>query len=156
MKRNIHLQELSRDHHHGLLLGWKIRQGLKYGVNPQIIAEYVSYFFVEALVPHFKEEETHILSCLSDNDELKQRILKEHNNISELIGTLSSSPEVSETLLKVASEIDEHIRFEERELFPYLEEVLDDSVLETIGADIASGHLPFIEKYPLEFWKKSN
>jgi len=78
MKRNKGLQGLSRDHHDGLLLGWKIRQGLKLLADPQIIADYIAYFFANALLLHFKEEEKQILTYLSDSDLLKQRALEEH------------------------------------------------------------------------------
>lgn len=152
MKRNINLQELSRDHHHGLLLGWKIRQGLKYMTKPEVIAEYVAYFFKEALVPHFKEEETHVLRYLSDEDPYKQRTLKEHKDISALISQLSLRPVDDAALLNLGEQMDSHIRFEERELFPYLQEALDDESLEKIGAAIASDHKPFVEDFPLEFW----
>jgi len=33
IKRSIALQPLSREHHHGLLLCWKIRTGLKKGID---------------------------------------------------------------------------------------------------------------------------
>ena len=35
LKRHAGLVELSRDHHHGLLLSWKIRQGLKKEIEPE-------------------------------------------------------------------------------------------------------------------------
>lgn len=153
MKRNINLQELSRDHHHGLLLGWKIRQGLKYAISPEVIAEYVAYFSVAALYPHFREEENYILSYLSDNDEFKTRTLREHEDITKLIELISVPPVQTETLIKIAQQVDDHIRFEERELFPYLESTLDDDQLGKIGDAINSNHQPFVEDYPLEFWK---
>lgn len=37
IKRTKALQPLSRDHHHGLLLCWKIRQGIKLNVEPERI-----------------------------------------------------------------------------------------------------------------------
>jgi hypothetical protein len=66
MKRNTNLQALSRDHHLGLLLAWKIRQGLKFLADLQIIADYIAYFSATALFPHFEEEEKQILTCLEE------------------------------------------------------------------------------------------
>jgi len=37
IKRNEALKPLSRDHHHGLLLCWKIRQGIKLNIEPERI-----------------------------------------------------------------------------------------------------------------------
>ncbi|HCN84967.1 MAG TPA: cation-binding protein [Sphingobacteriaceae bacterium] len=155
MKRNKDLQALSRDHHHGLLLGWKIRQGLKYLSDPRIIVNYIAYFSTAALFPHFEEEEKQILTYLSISDPLKQRTLREHKNISLLIHQLTSDKEIeSAGLLKIAESVDEHIRFEERELFPHLEEVLNDDQLGKIGIAIDSNHRPFLESFTNEFWKK--
>lgn len=62
MKRNINLIELSRDHHQGLLLGWKIKQGFKKDVSIAEITDYVIHFASEALFPHFEEEESQIMN----------------------------------------------------------------------------------------------
>lgn len=154
MKRNINLQSLSRDHHHGLLLGWKIRQGLKFLVNPALIVEYVNYFSTTALFPHFEEEERWILHYLPDNDDLKQRTLQEHSTIVNLIHSLGETNEADPVmLLKIAELLDGHIRFEERELFPYMENVLSDEQLNEIGVAIDSNHIPFEDSFPHEFWK---
>jgi hypothetical protein len=153
MKRNINLLELSRDHHYGLLLGWKIRQGIKYDISPEVIAEYIAYFSVAALFPHFREEETQILPYLPDDDNFKIQTLKEHEEIARLIGSLSTLPVQADVILNIAKLVDDHIRFEERELFPYLENELDPDQLEKIGAAICESHQPFVEDYPLEFWK---
>ncbi|MFI5136987.1 MAG: hemerythrin domain-containing protein [Sphingobacteriales bacterium] len=155
MKRNTNLQALSRDHHHGLLLAWKIRQGLKFLADLQIIADYIAYFSATALFPHFEEEESQILTYLAEDDSLKQRTLTDHGNISRLIGQLASAKEIEPAiLLKIADNIDAHIRFEERELFPYLEELLNADQLSEIGTSIDSNHQPFTENFSNEFWKK--
>lgn len=153
MKRDENLQALSRDHHHGLLLGWKIRQGLKYLVGPDVIADYIKYFFEKALLPHFKEEEIIILSYLPDDNELKLRTQEEHKIIDKKVKALGGNilPEAA-ALLEIASLLDSHIRFEERELFPYLEKQLSSDQLNEIGASIDSNHIPFVEDFTPDFW----
>ena len=48
-----------------------------------------------------------------------------------------------------------HIRFEERVLFPHLEKELPVSTLETVGAYLEQQHqAPFKEDYPDRFWEK--
>jgi len=155
MKRNINLQELSKDHHHGLLLGWKIRQGLKKNVTPETISDYVAYFVKAALLPHFKEEEDTIFSTLADSDELKQKALNDHSQIVELSELISKDAN-SENLILLADLLDAHIRFEERTLFPYLEQTLPEEVLENIGKQIQEQHTPFKEEYHNEFWNTRN
>jgi iron-sulfur cluster repair protein YtfE (RIC family) len=54
---------------------------------------------------------------------------------------------------RLADELDEHIRFEERTLFPHLEQVLPAGHLDAIGEKL-HGHdrHVFIDVYPDEFW----
>ena len=40
IKRSEFLKPISREHHHGLLLCWKIRAGLKKGIEPERIKLY--------------------------------------------------------------------------------------------------------------------
>ncbi len=39
--------ELSRDHPHGFLLSWKIRQGVKKEIEPERIKRYAGHFFFD-------------------------------------------------------------------------------------------------------------
>ncbi|KHJ39543.1 hypothetical protein PBAC_00520 [Pedobacter glucosidilyticus] len=153
MKRNKNLIELSRDHHHGLLLGWKIKQGLKKQVAVIEIIKYVAYFAQEALFKHFEAEENQILVYLLPDDEHGKRVMKEHTEIRTLIQQLiSSKPKDSAGLMRLAEVLEAHIRYEEREFFPYLESTLAADELEIIGKEIDHLHVPYIENYPHEFW----
>lgn len=44
IKRHQAIVSFSKDHHFGLLLIWKIRQGLNKAVNPERISNYVTFF----------------------------------------------------------------------------------------------------------------
>lgn len=156
MKRNQNLIELSRDHHHGLLLGWKIKQGFKCQIPLDEIKKYIIYFANEALFPHFKEEEEKVLIYLEPKNELYMRTLAEHRKIRELITKIAESQNpTNELYLNLADEIQEHIRFEERELFPFLEATLSDTQLGEIGELISEVHQPYKENYPNDFWTHS-
>ena len=152
MKRNINLQDLSKDHHHGLLLGWKIRQGIKLKADILQISDYVLYFFNGALLPHFREEEEIVLSYLPDSNELKQQTLAEHASIQSQIERMNGST-TTDDLILLAETLDAHIRFEERSLFPYLEDKLSDGELEALGKAIKNDHKGFADTFPNEFWK---
>lgn len=153
MKRNKNLVELSKDHHHGLLLGWKIKQGLKLDVSLEEMINYIRHFATGALFPHFDEEENQLLPFIDAEDPFRKRTLKEHQQLKELIASLSGSS-TQETLLGLAAQLEAHIRFEERELFPYMETWLSEEQLEEIGKLITEIHQPYIESYPNEFWKR--
>ncbi|MBS1531669.1 MAG: hemerythrin domain-containing protein [Bacteroidetes bacterium] len=156
MKRSKSLLVLSRDHHHGLLLAWKIRQGVKVGADPKVITDYVAWFAKEELLKHFGEEETEVLIHLPDHDTLKQRTLAEHRRITGLISSITANGTAAEEeLLSLANHVDDHIRFEERELFPYLETHLTPEQLDQIEQATNAAHRPFCDNFPHEFWKKT-
>lgn len=153
MKRNKNLIELSRDHHQGLLLGWKIKQGFKKDIPVNEITEYAIYFANEALFTHFDEEENQILIFLKEDDALRRRTIVEHAEIREIIRLIANPETATRTLLlELAEKLEAHIRFEERELFPYIEKILPEQQLEEIGRLIAEVHHPYIESYPNVFW----
>jgi len=155
MKRNKNLIELSKDHHHGLLLGWKIKQGLTLGVTIEEIIDYIRHYAQEALFPHFDEEENQLLPFISADDSYRVRTISEHQKLREIFETLSDSGKQNkESLLSFASALESHIRFEERELFPYIEMLLSDEKLDEIGQLITDLHHPYIESYPNEFWNR--
>lgn len=153
MKRNKNLVELSKDHHHGLLLGWKIKQGLKLGVSSKEMIKYINHFAKEALFPHFDEEENQLLPFIGAEDPFRTRTIAEHQQLKELIASLSDSS-TEDALLNLAAVLEAHIRFEERELFPYMEMLLSEDQLEEIGKLITDIHEPYVENYSNEFWNR--
>lgn len=56
LKRHQAIVSFSRDHHFGLLLVWKIRQGLNKAVTAERISNYVLFLFKEDIEKHFREE----------------------------------------------------------------------------------------------------
>lgn len=155
MKRNKNLVELSKDHHHGLLLGWKIKQGLKKNVAIQEMIDYIQHYAQEALFPHFDEEENQLLPFISSEDPYRLRTIDEHRNLRQMFESLANvGNHNEESLLGFAAALDAHIRFEERELFPYMENLLNDDELDEIGRLIADLHHPYVENYPNEFWTR--
>jgi len=62
IKRHESIQPLSRDHHHGLLLSWKIRSGISKGVDINRIKKYADWFYTNHIKPHFGIEEKYALT----------------------------------------------------------------------------------------------
>jgi hemerythrin HHE cation binding domain protein len=46
-----------------------------------------------------------------------------------------------------------HIRYEERVLFPYMEQNLSDETLSEIGKNLSAEHHTEVEEYPDAFWQ---
>ena len=68
IKRNEALVQLSRDHHYGLLLCWKIREGIKRRIEPQRIKNYVDWFWLHHLEQHFEIEEKYLFPILGNQN----------------------------------------------------------------------------------------
>lgn len=114
IKRHESLRPLSREHHHGLLLCWKIRQGLKDGVEPQRMKNYIDWFKGQYLYPHFKAEEEFVFPVLGAENGLVKKALAEHRRLKRLF---NQDFDVLKALSLIEEELDGHIRFEERVLF---------------------------------------
>lgn len=114
VERLPELQGISREHHDGLLLCWKIRVGLAKNVAPSRIREYCRRFLKNRLKPHFEVEEEVLFPVLGYNDPDVRRAMAEHRRLQRLING-RSDPAVAISLLE--EELEAHIRFEERLLF---------------------------------------
>ncbi len=151
MKRNEHIKPLSRDHHFGLLFCWKIRQGLKHKINSQRIGQYALHFWDQDLHRHFRAEEA--ILFIERNDPYCQRAINEHREIEQLLKNIRTTPAEANLLELLATKVDDHIRFEERELFPHLENRLTAEQLTIIGAALQELHsCPGDDSYSDEFW----
>lgn len=152
MKRHESIVTFSREHHFGLLFCWKIRQGIKKQVPTERIQPYITYFWNHHLKRHFEEEETLLFILLKDN--LVEQATAEHQHIRALAEAVVNGEKISpELFLSLASVLDDHIRFEERILFPHLENALPKDKLTALGKELQRLH-PAQEKddYPDEFW----
>ena len=150
MKRDKNIVPLSQDHNSGLLSGWKIKQGIKKNISYERIKNYINYHWDNSQSFHFDEEEK-ILFPYSD-DELTQRALDEHKEIRELLKTLNEVEDF-ELLTLYADKVTEHIRFEERVLFPHLENILTEEQLAEVGKKLNEIHHHAEDEYHDEFWK---
>jgi hemerythrin len=154
IKRSKELVALSKDHHEGLLIVWKIRQGLRYEVGSKRIAEFILYAFKKHLEPHFKDEEELLFTKVPGSDKLLVTAIEQQAFIRQQVELIKTAIEVTSDRLSIfANALKEHIRFEERVLFQHLERVLSALELEEIGEVLK---LPYSELKPLywhdEFW----
>lgn len=114
IKRDKSLQPLSREHHHGLLLCWKIRTGISKKVEIKRVKKYCDWFFKNHIKPHFSFEEEHVFPILGNKHPLIERALSDHKRLNKLF---LLDEQTENTLKLLAEELESHIRFEERQLF---------------------------------------
>ena len=148
IKRDKNIQPLSRDHHHTLLLCWKIRKGFSKGVDPERIKTYSDWFFESHVLPHFKIEEKYLFPVLGEGHELVKRALAEHRRLERLF---RDDKEITRSLSLIEEELEAHVRFEERELFNEIQKQSTPEQLEVIKEVHKDER--FQENTEDEFWK---
>lgn len=147
IKRASELKAFSHDHHHALLLCWKIKTGMVKNIELKRIKEYVNWFYQNHLQTHFELEEKYIFSILEADNEHIQQAMKEHKRLRDLFETGSDL----ETNLKcIEKELEAHIRFEERILFAEIQKSATKTQLETI--EEMHTKEAFIENKDADFW----
>lgn len=146
IKRAEELQGVSRDHHHALLLCWKINQGIKKDIEPERIQKYIHWFRKEHLLPHFEIEEKWIFPVLDNQDKKVLRAIHEHVNLLKL--SLSASDHHDMQIF--SDKLKDHIRFEERVLFQEIQKVATQEELQLIQEHHKEEK--FCERTEDEFW----
>ncbi|MDQ3277624.1 MAG: hemerythrin domain-containing protein [Bacteroidota bacterium] len=150
IKRSKELVPLSREHHEGLLFGWKIKQGLRNGTDLAVIADFIQWFWEADLAEHFRKEEQVLTIHLPANNAHVLQMKEEHEQLEALVH-LSAMVKDEDLFLQLADGIQAHIRFEERVLFPYAEETISLSALEAIAGELLKEKGPH-RKWENEFW----
>jgi hemerythrin-like domain-containing protein len=135
MKRSAALAPLSRDHHHALVVAARLRRA-----TPETAADatdaFLEYWERDGR-QHFREEEEILLPAYAEHASphraLVARVLVEHVQIRALANTLHRSDELElSSLQELGVQLADHVRLEERELFPIIEKALPAAALERV------------------------
>ena len=143
MKRANQLQPLSRQHHLGLHVG---RHAKECADNPQAIAEHWQALssYMSDMRNHFQIEDNLIVDALlpyqstqPDVASALQTLEEQHKQLNALTAEIKASEEnknaVSvDQVRALANLLYDHVRFEERELFPIVEKYLTEDELNAI------------------------
>jgi len=148
-KRHPSLIPLSHDHHHGLVLAFRLREGLprsrQPAESPQEQAADAVRFFHHNLVAHFRAEEEVLFPAIRARVPhavpMLDTLVAEHGEMRAQVEYLAQGlpDEVTlQTRLKAFADLlERHIRREERELFPLYEAHISEVDAARIGKDIA-------------------
>jgi hemerythrin-like domain-containing protein len=148
IKRHSSLQPLSREHHHTLLLVWKIRKAIKEHVALERVDQYVSWFYQQYVLPHFEMEEKFIYPVLGEEHELIVQALNEHK---QLKGYFEAKGKDEIAYAELADLLEKHIRFEERTLFNVIQAIATEQQMKAIAEKHGSDQFADNEADP--FWK---
>ncbi|AMN50232.1 hemerythrin domain-containing protein [Psychrobacter sp. P2G3] len=144
MKRTNQLQPLSRQHHLGLHIG---RHAKECADNPEQIAEHWQALssYMSDMRHHFQIEDNLIVAALLPHQSTQPKVASvldtlttQHKLLHELTADIEASEEnKSDTVTvqqvrQLANLLYDHVRFEERELFPVVEKYLTEDELDVI------------------------
>ena len=135
-----------------LLFVWKLKEGLNKNVSVEKLKKFTFWFWQQHIKPHFYQEEKILSPHLSPGDPLLKRMNREHEYIREFILSLDKDADVH-VFKQLADLLYDHIRFEERELFDYLENNLPPAQLRTIFQELEQ-HPVCATGWEDEFWLK--
>jgi len=152
IKRHQAIVSFSKDHHFGLLLVWKIRQGLNNAISTERISNYVLFFFKNDLEKHFREEEDLLFCNLPGDDILRKRAETDHRAINKLVSEIGKNKNNAILLNQLADKLEEHIRFEERELFNHLQNNIKADELSEIAKRLPNSGNAIDDKWEDVFW----
>ena len=130
MKRSEALAPLSRDHHQALMVAMLLRRD-----DPDAAARFAE-FWTRYGDEHFAIEESLLTADLLPGDEQWQRFVErmwsEHGDLRERARRVPDAA--------LGERLAAHVRFEDREMFPWVEERLDAAALTALGRAVALAH----------------
>ena len=139
MKRHEAIAPLSRDHHATLILVQLMKKNapLFNGLpdNTEDKARYAIEQFETHIRPHFQLEEAMLGNVKHIHPSIKilaEEIEAEHRVLTHLFQSLAVTNDPVITMNELALQLEDHIRKEERVLFPLLQEHCSETVLAEI------------------------
>ncbi|MGH2893706.1 MAG: hemerythrin domain-containing protein [Solirubrobacteraceae bacterium] len=139
MKRADALQPLSRDHLKALLAAKRVLDA-----EDVVTAGAAFSQFWEAEQTHFRLEEEillpHWAACAEIDVTAVERMLADHLAIRADALRLAQGTLSLEDLHALGTRLHDHVRFEERRLFPMIEDALDSEAMDQLGLALAVAH----------------
>jgi len=166
MKRHPSLRQFSDDHHRGLVNARRLRRAAsREGGSSVDAARDFLDFWQRYTSRHFRKEEEVLLPVLACYGvDLGERpilqMLTQHARIRGLAMQLSDELEQGEiredTLRNLGEQLEAHIRLEERDVFPLIEETLPERALQEVASRLdvfepGPPHEPWVPAEGLSF-----
>jgi hemerythrin-like domain-containing protein len=142
MKRTPELRDLSVEHHHGLVAARRLREAAT-GRFP--LAAAIAGFLEawrDEIGPHFRAEEEILLPAFAEavavDDARIVRTLTEHVALRRVVRDLERAEGEQQQILArtIGLALEDHIRFEERVLFPAIEAALEGPRLAELAREL--------------------
>jgi iron-sulfur cluster repair protein YtfE (RIC family) len=146
MKRHPALYQLSHDHHQGLILAQQLKRGApQYKGLPETLEgkmDYAISFYNTELVKHFEDEEKILFPAVikrdGEVDKIIEEVISEHRKMEFLVNDLRAKNDVAKLMDELGKLLENHIRKEERVLFPKIQEIMTEDELNQIVESISA------------------
>lgn len=126
LKRHPSLRNLSREHHDILVFTLRLSKGIKRDIAIDRLVKYSRWFWESYLQEHFRLEEKHLFPLISDDHPMKEQALEQHQQIQAYFEQAGLD---IQQLKIIRDMVNQHIRFEEREFFMFIQKKVDKSSL---------------------------
>jgi hypothetical protein len=143
MKRSRELKPLSSEHHQALLIAFQLKKGLaghaeSAGAPKDLpgLLQLARKFEEQVFRPHARAEEELLGQLIQGPD--MTRLRDEHAEMTRLLelSRTARPGDLRAHLGAFADLLERHVRWEERELFPYAEGHVDEATLAQIGGEL--------------------
>jgi hypothetical protein len=143
MRRSRELKPLSSEHHQALLVAFQLKKGLAghaeaAGAPKDLpgLGSLARRFGDQILKTHVRAEEDLLADIVAGPD--LERLRGEHVELTRLLEAARTARpgDLRSLLATFADLLERHIRWEERELFPYVEGHVDEQMLAHIGGEL--------------------
>lgn len=145
-QRHSALVPLASDHYHGLALALRLQQGTQavtpmWALDSKFQAGYVVAFFEKELRHHFEVEEKALFPLVVDHvaeaKALVDELISDHRAMERLVEKITKlSISLSQDLTDFGRLLEQHIRKEDRKLFPLFESKAPTHVLERAAKEV--------------------
>jgi iron-sulfur cluster repair protein YtfE (RIC family) len=155
LKRSEELQPLSRQHHNGLLFCLLLQKGIKKAADAEVMKAFIQDFWYKDLQHHFQLEEQFLDPLQKKYDVLLEplgRMMQEHYEIKNIINEISLNPSY-QSINELREKLDAHVRFEERMLFPLIEQTITNEERLAIGRVLEHERDDNCMTYLPRFWE---
>lgn len=135
MKRSPQLIPLSHEHHVALEAALRLRRAQASDLGDAV--DRFALFWNDVGADHFDREEE-VLGPAAPSDDIvlqdgMRRMSAEHREIRALADTVLAGPADVSAARALGERLNDHVRFEERELFPLIEARLDATALDEVA-----------------------
>lgn len=152
------LRKLTWEHHDAVRFAYNIARGLNLDIDLKQVRGYAVNIAENFLEPHFGVEENSLIARLSEEHarhEAVVEVLCQHQEFHQLKLQLqqASESELRPLLERFMELLKLHVVQEEKQFFPFIEQVLDEEQLLQAEREIDVGPIIDCSSWPDPYWK---